>query len=649
MTRPLSENAILLSSAVLVIGSVFFVLLLLVSYFTKTQLKGITNKLYKMMLATNFLLLITNILEALIRVYFNIPNLLSITFKIHWAIGIIWFALLYYYNMAFLHEIETDSFKGIINYNTETKIVPFFFLISILIYMFLPLDYNEMMKLSYFPGLAVIFVYVFCVLVQTVIIFKILFRKHEIETRKKIAVWGLIICMFIALILQMFHPYIGIMTVACSVEMYILYFTVENPDLFMIRELEKVNADIGRSNKAKSDFLSNMSHEIRTPMNAIVGFSDSLLNSPTIDEKAALADIKHISTAGNNLLEIVNNILDISKIESGKETLEYKEYNLATVLKELQSIIETRLADKPVKLIMDVDKEIPSKMLGDSTKIFQVLLNILTNSVKYTEVGKIRVTITGETRGNMEDLHIKISDTGYGIKKEDFDKLFEKFSRLESATENEIEGTGLGLVITKRYVDLMGGRIWFESEYQVGTTFYVDITQKIINRTAIGDIHETTNDIKEENKIDCRGKKALIVDDDKLNLKVASRILSKYNFDIETVETGKDCVYKVKSDEHYDIIFLDHMMPEMDGIEVLHILKKLDGYDLPPIVALTANALTGMKEMYLKEGFDEYLSKPINLAELNKIITKYFKNNKPSQVETPQEEKEEIIEEDEII
>ena len=625
MTAPLSENGIILSAGILSIACLFFILLLLVAYFSKDKMTGTRNKMYQALLMVTLLLILTDILEVVVRVYVNDIVLLLIAFRIHWGSGIAWFAGLYYYYVSFMDGVKTDSFHDMINYSKETKIMTYVICLSALVFLFLPFDLDAIQKISFFPGLAAYFIYGLCAMMEGLLVFHLLKKKANVEKRDKVTVWGIVLLLNFIFALQIMFPYIGFLAMACTIQMYFLYFAIENPDLFMIKELEKVNTDIDRSNRAKSDFLSNMSHEIRTPMNAIVGFSDSLLNSKSFDDKLALIDIKHISTAGNNLLDIVNNILDISKIESGKETLEMKEYSLANIVMELQSIIDTRLADKPVKLIVDVDKEIPSRMLGDSTKIFQVLLNILTNSVKYTEVGKIRVTITGETRGNMEDLHIKISDTGYGIKKEDFDKLFEKFSRLESATENEIEGTGLGLVITKRYVDLMGGRIWFESEYQVGTTFYVDITQKIINRTAIGDIHEPINNNDEEEMIDCTGKKVLLVDDNKLNLKVASRILSKYNFDIETVETGKDCVYKVKSDQHYDMIFLDHMMPEMDGIEVLHILKKLDGYDLPPIVALTANAITGMKEMYLREGFDEYLSKPINLSELNKVITKYFK------------------------
>ena len=426
--------------------------------------------------------------------------------------------------------------------------------------------------------------------------------------------------------LQTFFPNISVYVLGMNVSMYVLYFLVENPDLKIISEVEALKKDVEKSSKAKSDFLSNMSHEIRTPMNAIVGYSQMLLNSSSNDSNVLKNDIKHIRSAGNSLLDIINNILDISKIESGNETLDMKIYSLSSIVMELTSIIEARLSNKPVKLIIDVDKNTPKELYGDSTKLFQILLNILTNSIKYTEVGKIKLSINTDIVGEMANLHFKISDTGYGIKKEDYDKLFEKFSRLDNAISNEIEGTGLGLVITKKYVDLMKGKIWFESEYEVGTTFYVDISQKIINKSKIEDIKEPIKVDKVTNFIDCSQYKVLVVDDNKLNIKVASKLLSAYKFQIDTSSSGKDCIYKVKNGNKYDMIFLDHMMPELDGIETLHILKKIDGYDIPPVVALTANAITGMKEMYLKEGFNEYLSKPINTMELDKLINKYFKD-----------------------
>ncbi len=274
-----------------------------------------------------------------------------------------------------------------------------------------------------------------------------------------------------------------------------------------------------------------------------------------------------------------------------------------------------------------MDEQIPSKVYGDSTKIYQILLNITNNAVKYTEVGKIKLSIVPEKTGNDAVLlHIKISDTGYGIKKEDFDKIFEKFSRLDSAVSKEIEGTGLGLVITKKFVDLMGGKIWFTSEFEVGTTFYVDLPLKVIDPTPIGSVTQDTSVQRVRNFLDCSDFTALVVDDSRLNLKVAERLLKKYNFNVDVAQSGKDCIYKYKYGNHYDIIFLDHMMPEMDGIETVRILRRLDDYETPPIIALTANAMNGMEEKYLSEGFDYYLPMPINTQELDKIIHKFFEN-----------------------
>ena len=368
-----------------------------------------------------------------------------------------------------------------------------------------------------------------------------------------------------------------------------------------------------------------MSHEIRTPMNAIMGFSETILNDKKVNVENAKKDIEHIYIASSNLLEIMNNILDISRIETGEEKLDNKDYSIGNIVLELKSIIDARLNNPKVKFITNVDENIPSKLFGDKTKVFQILLNILSNSVKYTEVGKIELYVTADVKGNNANLHFKVSDTGFGIKEEDYDKIFEKFSRLDNATRNEIEGTGLGLVITKKLVNLLDGKIWFESQYGAGTTFYVDITQQIVDSSKLGNILTEKGITSERNYLDCSKYKVLIVDDNKLNLKVAEKILTPYKFSITTLNGGRECVDNIKEGNKYDMIFLDHMMPELDGIEVLHILEKLDSYDIPPVVALTANAITGMKEMYLNEGFDEYLAKPINISELDKIINKYFK------------------------
>lgn len=614
----------MLDDLILSIGSLIFTLILMVVYFSKQRKMSIQNKLYHYLLVTTFILLLT---EIITNIFFDFNNVLivnNLILRMHWITRITWFTLLYFYGVCVLKDLNYNNLWDLIKNNKRCLIGFIFSILFFITYLFVP--FKEMTKdtFTYLPGLAAYYVLAYSTLSIVMIMLFLIFVANDTTRRKKSAMVILVIEMIIILIFQLLFPRAAVLGLGIALQMYFLYFYIENPDLYVISELENLKANIERSNKAKSDFLSNMSHEIRTPMNAIVGFSDSILNDKNFDEERTRNDIEHILSAGNNLLEIINNILDISKIESGSDTLEEREYSIASVVMELTSIIEARIASRPIKLITDIDPNTPSRLYGDQTKMFQVLLNILTNSVKYTEVGKIKLVLKTEIIRDMALLKFKVSDTGYGIKKEDFDKLFEKFSRLDSAKTNEIEGTGLGLVITKKYVDLMGGKIWFESEYGVGTTFYIEVKQKIINGTAIGDIREPEKGINNIDYIDCSKYTIMIVDDNKLNLKVAERILKAYNFNIETVSNGKDCVYRVKEGRKYDMIFLDHMMPEMDGIQVVHILKKLEDYDIPPIVALTANAITGMREMYFQEGFDEYLSKPINIPELNKLINKYF-------------------------
>ena len=610
----------------LTIGSFFFIILLLIVYYLKERFLSIRNKIYRYMLIVNIILIITELISSFMLAYYNNDTANYIMLRIHWSTGIAWLFFLYYYSCVFIENVSASNLYQIIKYSWKTKVMFVLFVIVTIVYFFIPFSKPDSNNISYIPGPAAYYTLGFCSIVVMCIIILMFGNRKQMPIRKRATIWFMVAELFALFVFQISFQNVAIEAIGAVIQMYFLYFNIENPDLKIISELESVKSDIERSNKAKSDFLSNMSHEIRTPMNAIVGFSQTLLNEPYFDENRCRNDIKHISSAGNNLLDIINNILDISKIESGKETLEKKEYSIGNIVLELKSIIDARLSDRPIKFIVDVNNDVPAKLYGDSTKVFQILLNILTNSAKYTEVGKITLKVNADIKNDKALLHFKISDTGYGIKEEDSDKLFKKFSRLDDATSNEIEGTGLGLVITKKYVDLMGGKIWIESEYEVGTTFYVDFEQKIVDFNSIGKITDPVKTDKSPSEfLDCSSYSILIVDDNKLNIKVASRLLEAYKFKIDTASGGKECIYKVKEGKHYDMIFLDHMMPEIDGIKTLHILKKLEGYYIPPIVALTANAITGMKEMYLKEGFDEYLSKPINVAELNKIINKYFK------------------------
>ncbi len=625
---------------------------LLVVYFNKKRKNSIRALFFKIILFTIITLLVTN---AVVVFFLNegIDGILfRIIYAIHWECFIWWFGTYRVYNLLFLSGDGEEEwpkeggFKKLYTGLPVSKkilwndIVKY---IAMVIYLFLPFSMLDINNLNFIQGINTYFVVAYMFVSGGISLFETLVVYKKETTFNKLSVVFVYAVMFVAIVCQYFVRETTVYCLCAAIQVYFLYFMVENPDIRLRKEIEDLKTGIEKSNKAKTDFLSNMSHEIRTPMNAIVGFSDSLLTNTNFDPKAARVDIENIYTAGNNLVDIINNILDISKIESEQNTINAKNCNLDKLVKELASVIKSRLGKKPVEFITELDEHIPSVIWGDSTKIYQILLNIANNSVKYTEVGKIKLSCIPETLDNKQVLlHFKISDTGYGIKKEDYDKVFKKYSRLDDATDNDIEGTGLGLVITKQFVELMGGKIWFSSDFEVGTTFFIDIPFKVIDDTPIGVQKEVTSEKNKDGYIrhlDCSDYTVLIVDDNETNLKVATRLLSKYNFKIESAKNGKDCVYKFKYGNHYDLILLDDMMPEMDGVDTVKIIKKLDAFDIPPIVAFTANAMTGMGEKYLEAGFDYYLPMPVSVQELDELVTTYF----GEKVKTYVEDKENFV------
>ena len=614
-------------SVIFEIGSLVFISLLTIAYRTKKFNIRLNNKIYQYLLFDQIVMLILEISTALVFDWFGSDIVNFIANKVTWASGIVFFFLLYIYSFVYINNAYYFRIKDLIRANKEPKYFTIFTIIVSIAFLVLPFTNMTEDTYNYIPGPAAIEVVVYAG-ISSLLIAKMLFTRNNLSKRDKLSILSLLVLVTIIVPLQVIFPKILFIGMGTSLQLFILYFLIENPDLRLIEEIDDMKLSIERSSKAKSDFLSNMSHEIRSPMNAIIGFSETIINDNDFDKERVINDISHIKSSSKNLLDIINNILDISKIETGSDTLEEKEYSLASHIIDWSGIVETRLENKNIKFFLDVDKTIPARLYGDATKIFQIVLNLLTNAVKYTEVGRINMVVAKEiVSSRLVKIKFKVSDTGFGIKKEDFDKVFQKFSRLDSAKTNEIEGTGLGLVLTKKYAKLMGGDIWFDSEYGAGSTFYFEVPQKIIDPAPMGDITQKIGDETNRILINCTGLKALVVDDDELNLKVTKRLLSAYNFDVELLSKPEECINKFKMGEHYDIVFLDHIMPKIDGVEIMKALKALKGfkeYHIPPIIMLTANAITGVKEQYLREGFDDYISKPIDVNELDKVINKFF-------------------------
>lgn len=398
------------------------------------------------------------------------------------------------------------------------------------------------------------------------------------------------------------------------------------------QEYEKAKDEAVRANEAKSLFLSNMSHEIRTPINAVLGMNEMILRE--CRDEHLLSYAANIKSSGKTLLFLINDILDMSKIESGKMEIVKVEYAVSELIMDLWNIIFLRAKEKGLTLDVVLNESLPGTLYGDDVRIKQIVTNLLTNAVKYTPQGGIEMQVTYERTGETSlSLIISVKDTGMGIKKEDMGKLFENFQRLDEEKNRNIEGTGLGMNITMSLLKMMAGDMKVESEYGKGSIFTVTIPQRIVKEEPIGSFEDIRkkqekNSPEKYQSYEAPKARVLVVDDNEMNLTVFKSLLGRTKIGIDTASSGRRCLELVQK-EHYHIIFMDHMMPEMDGIETLHEIQKLA--DFPnketPVIVLTANALSGARESYLKEGFVDFLTKPIDGELLEETIAMYLPRN----------------------
>ena len=394
-----------------------------------------------------------------------------------------------------------------------------------------------------------------------------------------------------------------------------------------LEEMQRLKVEADMANQAKSDFLAKMSHEIRTPINAVLGMDEMILReSRNEDVRKYASDIK---SAAKSLLSIINEILDSSKIESGKMEIVPANYEMGSMINDLYNMISGKAREKDLDLHFEIDEALPSEYYGDDVRIRQIVVNILNNAVKYTMEGCVTLTLTGDRDGDYEILHFAVKDTGIGIRKEDISKLFSEYVRIDLSRNRYVEGTGLGISITRQLLQMMGSSLQVESEYGKGSVFYFDLRQKIVNEEPIGDF---TSKIRQQEAGEYYAAayrapeaRVLLVDDNEMNRKVFRNLLRQTQMQSWDVGSGKECL-DIVSSQKFDLIFLDHMMPEMDGIETFHAMKKLENNLCAgvPVVMLTANAVTGAKERYMSEGFDDFLTKPIMPDKLDEMVLKYL-------------------------
>lgn len=596
---------------ILAITSMVYILVIVLKFFLSKKINNYETKIYKYLLLTVFCQSVIGF-SLFVSMYFNYDYISIILNKLYLISMTFWIVLFSIYLIRVSEKNNTI-------FNNTKKILLLIELIAIIMILILPSELirNDNDKIMYSIGPAVNTVYIVSVIgIITFLIF-IFKNKKNIKDKRYIPVFMFIIIGTIAMIMQNINPDLFLITPLESFIVFLMYFTIENPDVKMLEQVSLAKEAAEKANHAKSDFLSNMSHEIRTPLNAIVGFSESLKEDNIPD--STKDKVNDIIMASNNLLEIVNGILDISKIEANKLEIINKEYDIHSMLDELVALTKARIGDKGLEFRVKLDQSIPSVLYGDNIRLKQIILNILTNAVKYTKEGFIEFTVSSVIKDNICRLIISVEDSGIGIKEESIPKLFSKFERLDVEKQMTIEGTGLGLAITKKLVDLMNGKIIVQSVYGQGSKFTISIDQRIIATEKPIAKQQAASESK---VVDANGARILIVDDNELNIKVASVLLKKYHFNIDSCTSGIECIAKIKNNEKYDIIFLDDMMPRLSGRDTLKRLKEMPDFNIP-VIALTANAITGMKQEYLSCGFDDYLSKPIEKLELERVIKKY--------------------------
>ena len=627
------------------IFSFFYILFLGILYFSKTRLDNIENRIYKKLLITNFIGIIIQIICELSMI-FQVSLLSVIVTKLLLVYFIFWIVLF------FLYVLEISNIKSkliiVLNY--------FFIILSAVILFLLPYDafIDTTNGIYYTSGLDTKYTY-FVSILYTILISIIALSKRKIVSNKKaIPIYLLINCFIMSGLIQYFRPEITIIVQFESFICLIMYFTIENPDVKMLRQMELARDQAEKANRAKSDFLSSMSHEIRTPLNAIVGFSEDIQSHKNEASQVIVEDADYILEASKTLLDIVGNILDFNKIESDKMELVEEKYNFKEEVETLARINAVKINEKPIDFKVEFAPDIPYELIGDRAHIKQILNNLLSNAIKYTEKGSIELNAKCINKDNICNLIISVKDTGKGIKAEDINKLFTKFERLDAPMNSTTEGTGLGLAITKALVEMMGGKINVQSQFGVGSIFMVTIPQKISmlvnpDQTIKIDVTPIRNEIKEENVTTVQPKqepiieefkvetpitnvstgeygsrRVLIVDDNKLNIKVACKALESFNFNIEECYDGVECLDKVKVGNEYDLILMDIMMPNMSGETCIAKLKENPNFNIPTI-ALTADAVAGARDKYISEGFIDYIPKPFNKEQIKEKLDTVFK------------------------
>lgn len=586
---------------------------LLINFFSKKRYDNKETKIFSYMLIFNFI----NTIFTLSIVFIEKTNIINIIFlkilnKLNNVIQLGWIWLLFLYMLYMLCNNKEKKYNLI---KIITVIINI--LLGILIFI-LPISfYNNI----YLNGLSETFSYIIYFVYLLFIIILTIKNIKNMSNKKNIIVFTIsLLLMLTALIIKKINPELLIIS---SIFTYInlIINSTEDPDSRLLLELQKEKEKTEKLNNIKIDFLTNMNYEFRTSLNTIVGFSECIKQEDSID--ACKNDADDIITSSQNLLEIINDVLDISKLETNNMKITEEDYKPLEIFENVISSLKPKLSEKEIEIKTNFNENIPYMLFGDSNKVKQIITNILMNSIKHTEDGSINFEVNCTSEKDKCNLVISIENTGKTIKKEN-----KSSNNLKEFNKNIVEQSELEFLIAKKFVDMLGGKIVLDEKNinKTKVTIYLNQKIKMQGVPLIAEISKLEESIKPQQE-DYSDKKVLIVDDNKMNLKVATRLLKNYNIITTEVLNGDEAISKIKNNEKYDLIFLDDKMPQKNGKETLNEFKKIKGFDIPVIV-LTANVLEGMKEKYIEEGFDDYLAKPINKEKLKKILNKFLIDRK---------------------
>ena len=618
---------VLFASMAFSICALFYEIFIIVMYINKKKYKNIENTLFLILLGLTFFLIIDEFIYVDLISKNDVTDMTTRFFCRLYLNGIItWMCLFLYYMYALnIKHIEDRNLK-----NKKRRIFlvidSVFYAIVLVSSNLLPIEiYNDGVDHFYsFAGPAVEIGYLLAFILLSFVVYVFFIKKNNINDNKKKPLSMALICIIGTVILQFFFPTLdyNIQNFQFVILLMALFFTLENQDNKLLQEHEISKSESEKANLEQTEFLTSMSHEIRTPMNTIMGFSDVLIREGAINSDVVKKDTANIHSAAVTLLELINNILDMSRVESGKENLVEKDFDIQSLIIELNDLVYSKINPEMVKFQIFYPEDLPSKLYGDYTKIDKMVSNLLINTISYTKTGSIQLIIKKTLIENNSKCYLDfvIMSEGSYINQSDFEKYYKE----DSTSSNRINNIVLGLSVAKLYAKMMGSNIVFNSNYGKDISYVTRIECPVVSTSPIGNISSLLRTGKvSTNIINLEGKKILVVDDNLMNIKLLNRLLLEYKPTLESAMNGQDCINKVSTND-YDLIFLDHMMPGMDGIQTLHKLKELKN-NIPPVVALTANSYAGIKEMYVSNGFNDYLAKPINRNDLNKLLESIFK------------------------